>query len=448
MSTLTGASRLPLNVTEADVFDTLDDYSLLDILERLTSADMVTIASVSRRVSRLIWDYKLIPGLGKENPLVRLSISAQYTTLLFPTTSTELGWTTSFIEPDHIFAALRAFCQFFGQLDFDLDYYTRRSIDFTRQAVDHVNRHCVTVPQKMTIMQAIDSIGMFTAQHVASVTIHSPEKLGNFSFHEHFPRVQRLSILINKPFGIGERLPHLQHLELLDSSCGHFDVDTFAKWNPHIRSAKLDLCEGLHNVQLVNEAFPELMTFHYKPKWNAGYGVLRAPDEEEEAAQSVHFRNVKSYTIDLLDYERQQRDLAAYAKAVDQFASITFDGLQSLEYITLMGNRSAVDPVEFIGQYKGVTRLDFSTCEVSYGDVRRLIDALPNLREIKIRPNDDREQYLRLMAETGLETIRVRVNAESMDEFQRYTLPAKWYLQTPEYTPLRFRILTFKRNKM
>lgn len=442
---LSAASRIPFDKNQADVFNKLDDYSLLDILERLTPADLVSVAAVSPRISQLIWDYRLIPELGRKSSAISITVSSHYNKLLISPDGDESNFRALFTKPDSILGTLKAFCPFFARLGIVLDYFSRRNFNFTDELFDHVNRYCATVPQKVTVINAKETIDAFTAQNVSSVTIHSPEALKNFSINGHFPRVERLSILISNSFGITEHLPELKHFELLDGTCGHFDLKTFAEFNPKTRSVKLDLCDGLDDINEVSKIFPDLVSLHYKPKRNSNH----ASNEDKNTVQLVRFPNVTSYTIDLMDYKREQLDPAFYVNLSRRFSSIRFDQLESLVFISLVNN-SSMNQMGFVSQYKDLIRLDFSSYELCFEEVKRLVYALPSLKEIRIKPNKQHAEYLRLMQETNLDIIRLRVDDASANEFRRFTLPGTWFLQTVDHgtLPLRFNTLTYKRNKM
>lgn len=280
----------------------------------------------------------------------------------------------------------------------------------------------------------------FTSPKVLTVTLYNPETFPDFSIDRHYPDVERLAIKIAGNFTLSEHLPHLEHFELIDKSCGHFDLKTFAQFNPRVRSVRLDLCEGLDSLQEVNELFPELVSLYYKPK----NGTHRNPDKNRNVVRVVRFKNVKDFSVDLSDYKQEPLNPTIYADMIAKLSSIEFDRLDSLAFIT-SESVSSSSQRDYVPQHKEVTRLDYSSSEVAHADVKRLVDALPSLKEITIRPNYYIE-CLYLMTDTSLETIHLLVRSELADNFRVLTLPDQWTLQPAKHSfPNNFERLTFKR---
>lgn len=422
-----------------DIFNKLDDYSLLVILEKLEYSDLATVASISARSNKLILDYNLLSKFGIKGATLHIEVAGK--NQLLEALYRPIGESRTKVlcaGYNRILATLKAFCPAFDQLHLTLNYFHPHEIDSTREIVDHVNRYCATVSQKMMIKYTTASIEEFIMQNTSSIMIHNPEKLTNFSLNKRFPQVERLTILIDKVFVISENLPHLKHFELLDSKCGHFDLKTFGELNPQIDSVKLDLCEELYNLRDVNDIFPDLVSLYYKPIRSVTSEVRRALDDSKESSQSIRFRNIKRYTIDLFHYyyhDYRQDDDAFHADTFARLSSIQFDQLESLEYITVDRFYSN-GQMDFVAQYKQVTRLDYSSYGMSYKEIWRLIDALPNLSEIIITPSEDpmfHDDFLQLMMQTNLDTIRVFIDNAMVDAFLSLNLPGQWFLCTDAY---------------
>lgn len=87
--------------------------------------------------------------------------------------------------------------------------------------------------------------------------------------------------------------------------------------------------------------------------------------------------------------------------------------------------------MELVLQYNGVTSLEHWYCGMSYADIWRLVDAMPNLEELAVRPNEhftEHGEFVRLMQDTNLESIGVIVDEPYLDEFRGLTLPEHWFL--------------------
>lgn len=294
---------MPRGSPEMDVFESLDDYSLLSILDHISGfGDLATVASLSPRAHQLIRHYNLMSHYNISNATLLIEIKGMERTqgLKYRPVG---KWNFEMLcsSHDQLLATLKVFCPMFGQLDIKL-LYIQPHDNFTLTVVDHINRYCSTVPQQFTLTATRHRVQQFTAPHVHSVEIISPELLTNFSIAEHFPNVQELYIHNHDYFSTTEHLPHLRHLDVADDFCGHFNVRAFAEKNPQITSVKLDLCEGLDILQEVNEVFPRLVSLYYRLKRDT-VGVMPLRGEHEKSGRPVvHFRRVKSFTIDLEDF--------------------------------------------------------------------------------------------------------------------------------------------------
>lgn len=445
------AHRNPSNVNQVDLFDSLDDYSILGILDWIRSfGDLATVASMSPRAHQMIQRYNLFSNYDIKNATLLIEIEGNNQLEDVQYRSTAVSRNRFLCAGlDHLLATLQVFCPIFGQLDITLNYF-RPHGDFELKIVDYINRYCSTVPQKFTIESTYNPVLEFTAWNASSVKISMPELLQNFSIATHFPRVEELHIRNHDYFTSKEHLPHLKHLEITDRICGHFNIRVFAGSNPHITSAELDLCDDLNYLQEVNILFPKLMALRYRPKKDTR-AIMQTRYEND--VRSVRFANVKSYTIDLRDYFRFYlgRNDSYYRPHFAKFSQIKFDELVTLKYIS-EDKFYKNGQLDFVGQYDEVKSLDYSSFRVSYDDVWHLVDSLPNLKEITFAPHSnctDHDDLWRLMKETNLEIIRASIVESLVREFSAIALPAKWTLEgLDEDNYICSKSMTFSRNRM
>lgn len=343
----------------------------------------------------------------------------------------------------HILNTLKKWCASFDHLELEVNYSALTAIDATRAFDDHVNSYCSAVPKRLTLVDANVSHGLPTMANVTSLVLESPRTSDDAWIDAHFPHVEELTVDIRQSFALKERLPHLKHFELLEQRCGQFNLKAFAELNAHIRSVKLDLCEGLSNLRPVSVYFPNLESLHYHPKRNAE----QVSDGSERAITSIHFKNVKSYTIDLSDWSYSKTEHSLYGSTFNRLSLIQFDRLQNMKYIA-SSYYDNNEQLNFIAQYKSVSSLDYAAI-ATYEEVWRVLDAFPNLAEIAIIPasyQQDHEDLLLLMVETELETIRVEVDNGLAEYYREFSLPAEWTLQSDVNVVSHYRSLIFKRN--
>lgn len=305
------------------------------------------------------------------------------------------------------------------------------------------------MPKKVTIKNVDDSVELSIIPNVTSLVIVYPDKVDGAWIDKHFPRVERLTVNVIDTFAIKERLPHVKHFELTDLTCGHFDLKTFAEFNPHIGSVRLELCEGLVNLQQVNDIWPDLVSLHYTPKRCNDVRGPRVQDESQDSVRSIRFRNVTSYTLDLADRCYVPSDSHLDATAFAELSAIQFDRLEALTYLTA-GHLGTNDELDFVGQYKEVTNLDYRSLKLTPVHVWRLLAALPLLKEIAFQPDsrftNRNNEFLRLMTASRLETIHALVDDSLAAKYRAFTLPEQWTLQSDRSDPVFYRSLTFKRN--
>lgn len=139
--------RLPLDTNQLNAFDTLDDYSLLGILEWVKSfGNLATIASMSPRIRQLALDYDLVSQYKIRNATLRIQIDGarNYVQAIKYRPSDEKRFRELCSTHDHFFATLQAFCPAFGLLD--ITVYHLKDSDIAKKAIDYINRYCSTVP--------------------------------------------------------------------------------------------------------------------------------------------------------------------------------------------------------------------------------------------------------------------------------------------------------------
>lgn len=423
----------------------MDDYSLLGIFELVEEpGDLASVASGRPRVRDLIIHYNLISNIRNETFDVLIKAYNRKQDVVFYSFG-DSNSKTRCSNSDHVLAILEAFCPEFSQLNIVLNYEYAQG-DFAVKFIDHVNRYCSTVSQKLSIQSEYRNqmltVQESTAWNVSSVEIEWPENLANFSIARHFPRVEALAIQVVYNFTTTEHLPHLKHFDYTDYLLDRFNYRAFIEKNPQITSVRLGLGGRLEQLQAINELLPNLVSLYYRPR--IGLHLLHGG---ETVVRSVRFRNVKTYTIDVKECFSNSRNgnNFPYEEYFANFSSIVFDQLETFQYVSerFYGNGQ----LKFIGQYNQVKSLDISSYPMSFNEVRQLVDSMPNLKDITVRlvrfltrPDD----FLRLMAETNLETIQAHVDSPLARTICANTLREQWSLC--EFDNYR-EILTLRRNK-
>lgn len=425
---LSTANRIPLDADQTDLFDGLDDYSLLGILDMVGGfGDLVTLASLSPHARELIWSHNLISEYINKNGHLYIEIGGRNVGSLW---FNAVGFPTECLttESYQVLATLKAFCPIFSRLFIHIDYVHPLS-DLPSKVMDYVNQYCSTVPQKLTLTRPnMNYYRAFTAGNVSDVHIHWPQNIGVLPIAKHFPRVEKLHIKPVRNVTITDHLPHLKHLDIWEeNSCGYFNFRVFAEKNPQITSAKLVLCKGLDILQEVNELLPNLKSLNYIPQ--ADFEHTMPVRERNTTVQLVRFQNVKDYTINLQTYfENHEQHDSVYASNFAELSRIQFDQLERFEYIASRNSYKSTQ-VQFAAQYKNVTSLTYASHGLRFEQVLYLVNSLPLLKEITFDPLLSQwmqGSLVRLMEENNLDTIHMDISNAIVQEFRTRTWPEQW----------------------
>lgn len=436
---------MPFAANQIDAFEEMDDYSLFYIIEWLDSIELISVAAASPRVRGMIWNYNLTPEIRAS-----VEISTTDNSLVLEVVEEgEIKSVTLSTNYDDVLDTLRALCPMFAHLDLILDFISQQNNEAVIRVIDYVNDYCSEVPKIMAIKEAKDSIGEFTARNVTSLRLEYPKKLRVSWINDHFPDVEEITVKTDDFFAIREHLPSLKHLELLDNHCDRFNLAAFAEMNPRMGSLKLDRCEGLFNLQQVNEMFPDLVSLHYRPIKYSGFEVLRVPSNIENAVQSVRFRNVTDYTIDVSVLFHKEYDVDVIDNTLARLSLIQFDQLKTLKFVSKGYFLRIDEELSFVSQFVDIINLDYSSRILPYAKALRLVAALPKLKEIAFRPDNyssNQNWFLQLMTETDLETIHAMVCSSLATRFRAFSLPELWRLHSEKDIVADYKLLTFKRN--
>lgn len=458
----------PLDSTELDIFDQLDDYSLLGVLDHLHFTDLLSLASMNARNRQLIVDHYILPEAGAHATL-RVTISGHdlYTSGFYfghrnASDYSRLAGRAS------VFAALQVLCPISTDVQISL-FFDQHFDAMLKQTVEsYVHNHCAGVPQTVEMMGSSESLISIRLPHAKSVFIANPERFKRFDVAKSFPRVERLGVDVFRRFTLAQRLPHLTHFQVQDLTCGHFDLRAFGQKNPQIRSVALELCGQMGNIVEINELFPGLQSLRLKlrreqptdepdskpffQRLGSAIGSLFKQQKPRHSVESVRFRNVKKYTLDITGLYSAAHGVDEAVRLarddLDKLSSIAFDKLESLTYKTRVGGNSSAQ-IDFIAQYKDVKRLDFSSFALRYADMQRLVDSLPKLEDITLAFSvTPAEHFSRLMRETRLACVRVSVADVFREHFiGQFTLPEQWIFFADEHLDAHS-ILTYKRNRL
>lgn len=214
----------------------------------------------------------------------------------------------------------------------------------------------------------------------------------------------------------------------------------FGEKNPQLRGIKLTVPWHLEYLDHVNELLPNLESLDltileksHNPSKKSSFwsGLKSIVGMAPRPVDAVHFRNVKNLTMNICDWYKKPQRLRYNEWTFDKMPKIQFERLQSYTLHTRNSQFSILRQIDLIGQNKGLTSVDIRY-PLTYDQMVRLIDALPNLKDLKLecRNGEMVIDILRLMTrETSLDTILVYADSRRMSAFfGMRSMPGNWYL--------------------
>lgn len=428
----------PFDPKDVNVFDHLDDYSFMGVLDFLPLSDLVIIASMSPRNNQLIVHHYLIPEMGQRDPMLRVSISESESFAFYSRGGMDSSYSELCMGRGCMLAALKVLCPISSELDIRVDYNRRFDAALTEMVESYVGNYCAGTDQHVSLNGIAQSVGQFRFPYAKSVRISQPEAFKHFDLAGSFPRVQQLTINLHGRYSLAQHLPHLTSFRLHDYSLEDFDLQAFGEKNPQIRDADLQICGRIENIDKVNRLFPRLESLQLRlgrPQMRSSHSASADGSSlgPSDSVGLVRFRNVKNFTLDLTKF--YDIPVTASHLNADKLSSIAFDRLESFKYATAVVTRDTSDQIDYIARYKDVKRLDISTILPDFEESQRLIDSLPELEEITMAcGTSDPTDLIRLMTGTRLQVIRLiaRGGFPIATLLERTALPEKWLLDSDE----------------
>lgn len=424
----------------------------MNVLDFVDVGDLAVIASMSSRNRQLIVDYYLNDLENSSLQAIIYNKDQDSRAYYLPVDKNVPDDILLCTGHQQILTTLEAFCSTFSDLDitFDSDYELHQPL--TEKLSNLVNDHCSTVSQKITIRTVSRSAGAFTFENASSVSLRVATDFTQFAVEKHFPRVEKLAIHLFYRFTLKQYLPDLRHFELTEHERGLFDLRAFGELNPQIQSITLETGGLLNTLHEVNEVFPNLEALSYKPTlepMNSFYGVfLGQPALQSNIVQSVRFRNVKRYTLDLSVFY----GLGAFGDSFTNLMSVNFDRLESLEFITQTTADLNVQ-LAIIYHYNQLRSLTFTSFHIPRVIMEELVSSLPQLKELKLSGGSSNvEEFLQFMdLDSQLETLHVLMlgGETTRRQFSQATLPGRWVISEKHLENNRQskNLITFKRKK-
>lgn len=419
---------------------------------------MTNIAVLGSRYQQLIAHHYINPKYGLDPEIyVRISYAETYTGIYLGPIGHVPKVDRLTTEPIGIHSTLQAFCPIFSHLTINTDY--AYDIELLARVAQTVNTYCSKTLQQIIIQYPYNASGLnLSFQNAQYVEIYSVDRMNATEVDAMFPRMEKLVIHFNRLIDLNGHFPHLIHLEVNGNCDNPFDLQAFSEQNPQIRELKADFAWNPKHLEHVNGFFPDLECLHVVFKQShvtplaslteslySKVGSLwsRKPNK----SNTIHFRNVKVFTLDIFLIPFNKSDWIHDGQRL-----IEFDQLKTFKLRSYFKQSeiSKEEQIDLITEYKGVNNVDFSSVELSYEQMRRLVDGLPELEAItlKCEQTEAVDDILRLMQNTKLESITIVVCEWTRKLFLAMkSLPEHWW-QIDDDRSSKVMTLAFKRIKI
>lgn len=441
-----GHNQIDLNPLVS--LDRLDDYSLLNVFDLLEFDDLANMATISRRYQQLIIQHYIIPtyGLNQSVILIYISDIEEKTTIFYLPTGEYEDRINLRSNRRSILSVLEAFCPLFSRLIIDSKFVF--DIDVMHEVAESANIHCVSIPQKIGIDIPLNKSVNLTFQNAKEIFLRHGERRTAIELDRMFPRMESVTIGLHERIAWNHNFPYLKFVDLVGNYNQLFDLKSFGEQNQQIRGLRIRLNWNPEHLQQVSEIFPNLEYLHIKI--GGRYGKSSENDLLSRFRSFLglkrmiipRFLNVIRFTMDLSHMFSYSDDWTQHNQPL-----IQFDQLKTFKLVTNSWN--LIDnQIDLVTQNRKLLYVDFSSITLSYAQMIRLVEALPNLEEITLKcvMLQTVEDILSLMQNTNLQSINVIVYSETRSVFLGMTtLPANWSLYKKK-DGATVKSITFKRN--
>lgn len=374
------------------LFDFMDDFSLLNIFDFLEFGDLANIATLGQRYEQLVAHHYFAPKYGLVESFAHISLSNFDTETRATYTNANKPHSPNLytIGYDRLFSVLKVFCSKFSHITIATNYILH-NIDATRKVANTINDYCPNTPQTIKMDLPPSTVNLnFTFNNATDINIHFagyPAHYGH-EIERIFPHMTSLSIDIHAGYNLNHYFPHLKGVSVREDNNGQFNWKTFARRNPQIRSVRLKFDWDIEHLEQINHIFPILESLHIDLKFRKEErkdGLVANVSKwwnafNAKPLESIHFKNVKHFTMDISYYHNE--------RLLDGASSIQFDRLESFKLIT-RSDQFIEEAIDVITQNAELKRVDVGSHILTAAQTVRLVNGLPKLEEITLKCSRD-----------------------------------------------------------
>lgn len=353
---------------------------------------------------------------------------------------------TPFItDRSYLVPAIQQHCNLFGSLSISIENDDDGLCDLLAR---YVNSYCPRYIRQSFTAKAKTLRSRHAFQRITDLTLYNPDEARDLDLHFMFPNVERVKLHLQKSYRIKGRLPKLADVEIYQKSRNLIYLNSLAVYAPEIRSIRIDVWWDPRYLQEINELFPQLESLHISYRDD---GTRKPPKRSLfdwfRTKSRLHFRNVRHFAVDFYDFS------GPFEGCVENLASITFAGLESMEYIASSRDLSSTDKiVDLITRTKAMTSVAVNAHTFRHSQLVKLLDRLPKLKHLTVFLSSDVGHVVQLMSSPAtLETITANGDDAMRKQFawMKPKYDSHWALRGDGFHSLphmpKLRSLTFQR---
>lgn len=414
--------------------ESLDDFSLMGILDMLYLDDLVRLAALNPRFRQLVADHYIILKFRLHEKEVLLSVAGTFSMKYKLADGSYLPITDNY---DEILLVLRHFGHLFNYLDiviFSTGHAYFEKVQFL------VNEHCSDALQNLQYI--IGRNGEYVPikpvnisfPYAAEVNLEFGQRFKNIQIRldVSFPQMKKLTA--NRIVGLNYTYPHLTEatLHINDKYEDLLYLGDFMKMNSQLRSVDLPVFDDESYLTTISKCLPHLesltLRMHTLPQYSSVSFTL------------ARFPNVKHFILDTFipgsNWNNQFRWL---------YPSLEFDQLESLSVFSFRYFSQLFGMLELNASLKNLTL----EVDLSFHRFALLIALLQELKEINIiwREHSSRDEWVRCLEHVirgnhTLEKFNVHFSEKAILGYSDLleVAPAGWNEATTNRNPALLRL--------
>lgn len=403
-----------VNAFNQNRLDHLDDFSLMNMFDFLDLPDIIKVTEMNLRFEQIIMRHYLTHKFHLNTIPITIvvneetTISAAYSDKPFAIGHEQSVW------------VLQRFGHIFSHIN--LHYQSFRSYE-SQEITYYIDKKCPKALKEVTISGLSDySLDWpYTYEYVTCVTLNNLPQENHIELNRLFPHMEKL-VFNNSAKAqavINHYFPHLIDFSIRFqsevSSVSRY-LTNFIRLNRQIRNFDTPIFTNPTYLQYVNEMFGNLEILTIRNE----FGTIVHPNHE-----TVQFKKVTKFSLYLSQSDENNENV----NLRQILPPIEFDKLESFELFSTCSN--SIDAlINVIARNRELKSVRIGACELTYDQLRTLVQSLPTLKELAVDWHHTAGLYeIRrfLMDRLQLQRIAIPIHGQGWGSQNLFRMiPDKW----------------------